>query len=296
MTPNEYLHKVIKSQTLSADSDELKALRDRRDEIEDRLRETFGSTPTIRYGGSQAKGTLVKESYDLDIVCYFPHEEDEAGETLDDIFNNVKSCLEEGYLIKPKTSALRILGTDKVDFHVDVVPGRFVDDEEKDTFLYRAIGDKSRLKTNIDVHIAHVKDSGVTDAIKLLKLWRTRNALDLKTFILELITVDLIGGSKDKLDEQLKQVLEKLRDEPENITVKDPANPSGNDLSEIWNDTIRSNVAALARSTLETIESLGWEAVFGEPPDDDDSKTIVDALKAAASTIQEPTRPWQDLR
>src|SRR5690349_8509492 len=80
MTPREYLQQLIESQTLAEDSPELKALRKRRDEIEAHLREAFGSSPNIRYGGSQAKGTLVRDSYDLDLVCYFPRDESDAGD------------------------------------------------------------------------------------------------------------------------------------------------------------------------------------------------------------------------
>jgi hypothetical protein len=35
--------------------------------------------------------------------------------------------------------------------------------------------DKKRLKTNLDVHLDHVRDSGVIDAIRLAKLWGVRN-------------------------------------------------------------------------------------------------------------------------
>src|SRR5262245_17847105 len=56
MKPEEYLRQILESQKLAEDSDALKRLRRRREEIEGRLREAYGSSPTIRYGGSQAKG------------------------------------------------------------------------------------------------------------------------------------------------------------------------------------------------------------------------------------------------
>jgi hypothetical protein len=233
MKPYEYLQKILEAQELGEDSEELKALRARRDEVEAHLREAFGDGPTIRYGGSRAKGTLIKDSYDLDLICYFERDDDEAGGTLKDIYNNVRDELAKHYLVEPKTSALRIKGIDHIDFHVDIVPGRFVDDDESDVFLYRAADDKCRLKTNIDVHIAHVKNSGVTDATKLMKLWRTRHGVALKTFVLELAVIDVLSGSDALLDEQVRTFLEKLRDEPEDIKVEDPANPIGNDLSDL---------------------------------------------------------------
>src|SRR5687767_2863600 len=152
MTPNEYLAEVLSAQTLASNSPELKDLQERRAEVEEHLREHFDdSSPTIRYGGSKAKGTLIKESYDLDIVCYFPHDDTTAGETLEDIYNNVAAALEKDYSVERKRSALRLRDKNMVDFHIDVVPGSFTDDSETDCFLYQENGEKCRLKTNLQV-------------------------------------------------------------------------------------------------------------------------------------------------
>lgn len=293
MKPEEYLQKILESQKLPEDSDDLKLLRKRRDEIETRLRTKFGSSPTIRYGGSQAKGTLIKDSYDLDIVCYFNRADDSGGTSLEEIYNSVKDELSKHYSVDPKTSALRVRGANNVDFHVDVVPGRFIDDEESyDVFLYCASGEKCRLKTNIETHIGHVRDSGVTDEIKLMKLWKARHWVPLKTFVLELAVIDVLEGTGGTLDERVREFLEKLRDEPEEINVEDSANPSGNDLSDHWNDQVRSTVSAMARSTLIAIDTAGWEAVFGKLPENSTSATL-DGLRSAAKAAPAATRPWR---
>ena len=41
----------------------------------------------------------------------------------------------------------------RLDFHLDVVPGRFTDDTKSDCFLFQNGADKERLKTNLQVHI-----------------------------------------------------------------------------------------------------------------------------------------------
>ena len=76
---------------------------------------------------------------------------------------------------------------DRLDLRVDVVPGRYVDEKGGDVFLHQTSGDKNWLKTNLDVHINHIKNSQVTDAIRLIKLWRVRNHLSVRTFVLELL-------------------------------------------------------------------------------------------------------------
>lgn len=181
MTADEYLKDVLASQTLGDDSDEVKALQKHRADVEKLIRDNFPNTAlTIRYAGSKAKGTMNKESYDLDIISYVSSGDDTAGETLEDIYTNHKSVLAKKYWVEPKGSALRLKGCDPenlgVDFHIDVVPGRFTDETQTDAYLYQSNGDKKRLKTNLDVHLDHVRDSGVIDAIRLAKLWKSATA------------------------------------------------------------------------------------------------------------------------
>lgn len=291
MTPNDYLLKTLDQQTLADDSDELQQLRDRRREVEDLLRADFGSSPSIRYGGSKSKGTMIKEAYDLDVVCYFPRDDGDAGGNLETIFENVKKSLSKKYVVLPKSSAIRLQSQNYLDFHVDVVPGRFVDDKKEDVFLHRTTGEKKRLKTNLDVHIAYVKGSGVVPAIRLMKLWRVRRGLSLKHFGLELLTIETAKSKKSAdLDTQMQHVWRTLRDDVDSITIEDPANPNGNDLTELLSDAVRQELSTTASQTLATIDSEGWEAVFGKLATSDEDKKA--AVVEAARSVSVPSRPW----
>ncbi len=107
------MEEILGNQSLSEDSEELKALKAEREKVEKILRDSFKkSSPTIKYGGSKAKGTMIKDSYDLDIICYFQHNDNEAGESLEEIYNNVKKALTAQYLVVPKSSALRLESND----------------------------------------------------------------------------------------------------------------------------------------------------------------------------------------
>lgn len=299
MNDNQYLKDILKSQNLSDDSDQLKALRGHRADVEALLRKHFeSSSPTIRYGGSVAKGTLIVESYDLDLICYFNHDDTGAGETLKDIYYNTKAALENDYLIEEKPSALRLKSRDATewgtDFHIDVVPGRYTDEDKSDVFLYQSSGEKSRLKTNLDVHLAHVKESGVIDAIRLMKLWRVRYGLSatVKNFALELLTIELLKDKKDAdLVGQLKHVWTELRDNSDSLSIEDPANPEGNDLSGLLNDAVRQALTSVASSTLVLIENSGWESVFGSV-EEEDAASKSTALRQAAAAVVTPSRPW----
>ena len=293
MTSNDYLYNVLCSQNLDLQGKEMTDLEKRRQEVEALLRKQFGSVPTIRYGGSKAKGTMIKESYDLDIVCYFPHDATCAGETLKEIYNNVLAALNTSYLVEPKGSALRLTDRSqqnyRVDFHIDVVPGRFVDDTETDTLLFRLTGEKEYLKTNLEVHINHIKKSGVVDAIRLMKLWRVRNAIHLKNFILDLLVIELLQDKKNlSLADQLIYVWEEFRDHYKSLSVQDPANPYGNDLSAEL-EAARMVLHQVASATLQQLYTYGWEAVFGKV---ESGKGKLDTLWGAASTTPKTIRPW----
>ena len=204
--------------------------------------------------------------------------------------------MEKKYLVEPKASALRLkdLNTQAlgVDFHIDVVPGRFTDDEKSDAFLCISTGEKKRLKTNLDVHIKHVKDSGVIDAIRLMKLWEVRNGLPIRNFVLELAVIKLLESKKDAArSTQLEYIWTEFRDNIENLYVEDPANPSGNDLSNLLNSTIKGILAEGAGRTLSLIGTSGWEAVFG-PVDEKRETEKTEALRRAAAAVVTPTRPW----
>ena len=297
---DQYLKDVLKSQNLAEDSDQLKTLRDHRADVEAILRKKFEeSSPTIRYGGSVAKGTLILESYDLDVICYFKHEDTSAGETLKDIYYNTKAALQNDYLVEEKPSALRLKSRDVnewgTDFHIDFVPGRYTDDEQSDTFLYQSSGEKCRLKTNLETHIAHVKDSGVIDAIRLMKLWRVRNGLVaiVKNFALELLTIKLLEGKKGSaLTDQMKYVWTELRDNHASLSIEDPANPEGNDLAELLSDAVRQSLSSVASSTLALIEKSGWESVFGSIESEEDADRKSQSLRQAAAAVVTPSKPW----
>jgi hypothetical protein len=290
MNPDEFLAKVLENQKLSFDSAEMNALWATRQEVEDLLRFVYGNAPTIRYGGSKAKNTMIRESYDLDMTCYFARDDNQAGNTLEEIYNDVARVLEKNYIVERKRSALRLTSKDparyKIYLHVDVVPGRFIDGDDGDIFLHQNEGDKYLLKTNLDVHIKHIRGSGVTDAIKLFKLWNVLNAVKVKTFVLELLVVDLLKYHKEKV----LITLQAFSDNIAELNVEDPANPIGNDLSDRL-DAVRPSLQAAAIQTLSVIEKSGWAMAF-KLPEEQTQAEKVKVLQRAAASVASPTKPW----
>ena len=126
-------------------------------------------------------------------------------------------------------------------------------------------------------------------AIRVLKLWKTRKALDVKQFAFELLIVKLLDGTDKSLPEQVKYVWTELRDRAEPMAIEDPANPTGNDLSDLLNETVWADLSAVAKSTLATLENDGWEAIFGKVSSGDDK---AEKAQRAAAAVITPSRPW----
>jgi hypothetical protein len=294
MDNNQYLQSLLKARKLTDTSPEAAQLETRRVEVEAVLKAAFpGVILSIRYAGSKIKGTMIRDSYDLDLTCYFPCDSTVAGSSLEEIYTSVSDALASGgFSPEEKTSAIRLHKGD-TDFHVDVVPGRFFDELKTDVWLHQTTGTKERLKTNLDTHIREIRDSGVVDAICLLKLWRELYSIkQAKTFILELLVVKILKDHKrDSLDAQLKLVLETFRDHADSLTVEDPANPSGNILSDAIN-SMRSSLQTMARQALDTERDGGWGKVFGSLGDDSEQNGYHLKPPDRPFIIQNPPKPW----
>jgi hypothetical protein len=236
---------------------------------------------------------MIREDYDLDEMCYFENADMEPGETLEEIYENVAAALAKHYTVRRKRSALRLSRKDGGDLRVDVVPGRYVDETRTDVFIHQNEGSKERLKTNVEVHIAHVRESGCTDVIMLVKLWRTRNAIPIKTFPLELLVIEVLSRNNwGTLETRLRRVLTTFADGIDDLHIADPANPTGNDLSHALPDKLREQLAKIARNTLDAADEHGWEHVFGKIDSGEAALPRVQVLRSAAAGIAVPTRPW----
>lgn len=296
MTTQEYLKLIIESQTLFNDSDEIKALSIEREKVEQLLREHFGNKLTIRYGGSKAKGTMIRAYYDLDIICYFNHEDISAGKTLEEIYKNVDTVLNSKYQVVYKTSALRLENKDPKNlgkyFHIDVIPGRFVDNNKDDAFMYQNNAEKGYLKTNIQKHIDHIKNSKLTDIIKIIKYWNIRNGVQMKTFVLELLVVKILAGiDQNKIDTCLNTFWDELAHKINNIKIEDPANPAGNDLSELFNQETKNILSSKALISMNLAKQNCWEKIFGEVNRLNDKEKIA-SIQIIKSRNFDAPKPW----
>jgi len=296
MSGNEYLESLLDSQKLDEHSEEWQTLDVEAAKIEAIIRDAFpNSDLNFTHGGSRAKGTMIRADYDLDEVAYFDHDDTEPGETLKEIYDNVVEVLSEHYNVRSKRSALRLRTKDDRRLWIDVVPGRYVDDAPSYVFIHQNEGDKDRLKTNIETHIAHVRDSGCTDVIMLAKFWRTLNALrrELKTFPLELLVIEVLSDNNGgNLKDRFMRVLTAFADDIDNLHIEDPANLTGNDLSHALPDALRKKISRITRNTLDAVEEHGWEHVFGQVEFAKAEFPRIEVLRSTAAAAPIRTQPW----
>ncbi len=291
MTFDQYLGVALAAQAVS--DAEIDALRRHRDDVERLLRDGLGPAARIRYGGSYAKDTMIKDSFDLDILCYFPHEYVDAGATVGEIFRSVRDTLAKAYALVTKRCALRIHNIDQTqsnrDYHVDVVPGRFVDADKDSTWLHVTTPDKERLKTSIEKHINHVQSSGRHREIRLAKLWNLRKGLGVPTFVLELLVVKAL---KEKTTGALGASMTSFWtyvQETDPLIVHDPANPAGNDLSDLLDANTQGRMKQAAKDALAAIEANDWPRILGPV----DEKKAEARIKSAAAGVS-IAKPWSE--
>jgi hypothetical protein len=248
------------------------------------------------YTGSMAKGTMVRESYDLDIVCRFPVDESES---LKDLYERTYQSLAKTHTVQKKVSAVRVLSLESNDekprdFHIDVVPVRLFDEKTGDAFIYQSSNDQERLKTNIQVHVNYVKDSGLRDTIRLAKLWKVRHQFAIRTFVLEILAVRFLEKPSGDLESNMIRFLSVCRDSLPTARLLDPAN-SNNVISDLMTDADKELVSNHASQDLENLDGesedearvRAWMSILRESP-----RQVEDTIAPPEVLVRQPPKPW----
>jgi sugar phosphate isomerase/epimerase len=227
------------------------AVRARRAEVETLLRGGWPEgAPRFYYGGSFAKHTAIAAQFDLDVVVYFPAETPAGPRAL---YEAVEARLRAaGHVPARHNVSLRLRYTP--GWHIDVVPGRAVDAEYEYARLWadeRAAERQTSLKRHIE--LARSLDR---DTLKLLKLWRCRNALPVGSFLLELAAARALRDFAGTPDDRFARVLRFLAEELESARLVDPANSN----NVVTDDIEWSRKREVAQAAAQALEGP-WERV-----------------------------------
>ncbi|MEH7076231.1 SMODS domain-containing nucleotidyltransferase [Neobacillus drentensis] len=266
MTITEYLELLLDEEKIKDEDKE--EITKKRNEVETAIREKFkDKVKTVKYSGSIAKHTAINSSKDLDLAIHFKKE---AFSTLKEMYDSVYEFLDEKYNVRKQKVSIGLS-----EFDVDVVPGRRIDEEDdsnNDVFLYRS-DDDSRIKTNIEKHKTHITASGCRDTIKLMKIWKNKWNVKFKSFAMELLVIQTINDSTfTGLKDRMKEVLEYIVENIEDINLIDPAN-SNNNVADVIEDYKKLFMKTTALNCLSYLENAGddqdsqlsaWKKVFND--------------------------------
>ncbi|TLU70549.1 nucleotidyltransferase domain-containing protein [Lichenicoccus roseus] len=203
-----------------------------------------GYLSSISPSGSFAKGTANHSGTDIDLFISLTQN---TPDSLKEIYNKLlRKMTEAGYQPKAQNVSINVQVN---GYSVDLVPARRQDGYSQDHSLFRRRAD-TWTKTNVATHISRISQSGRTQEIRAIKLWRNQKGLDFPSFYLELTVLDALFNARGSLSQNVWKVFEYLRNSFLAARVMDPANTNNiisDDLTAAEKTTIRNAaVRALA--------------------------------------------------
>jgi hypothetical protein len=206
------------------------------------------------FSGSIAKGTSISLGSDADIFLSLSSI---TPDSLKDIHDSLFSVfLQSGY--SPRLQNVSI-GVSHNGYKIDLVPGRRQSQFGDDHSLYRR-KDNSWTKTNISTHVRTIAQSNRLDEIRLAKIWKYRNNLDIPSFYLELAVLRALTGTRSgQLERNIQTVFEYLSSNFTSDVILDPANTNNriSDDLNAYEKSIIAHAASLAASS-STWRNVVW--------------------------------------
>jgi hypothetical protein len=206
---------------------------------------------SIKLSGSFAKGTSVKGGTDVDLFVSFLSS---VVAPLRDIYQDVFDFA-QAIGLAPKKQNVSIC-IQYGGYSVDLVPGRRQPDSIDYHWIFRRrVG--TWMQTNIDKQITYVKSSGRANDIRLCKIWRNLNNIDLPSALLELSVIEALRANRSLSPaDRFVSVLRYLSELLPTARLVDVSN-GNNVISDELNQTEKKAIAAAAKRSLES----EWEKV-----------------------------------
>lgn len=205
----------------------------------------------VQFSGSYAKHTAISLGTDVDLFLSL-----DSNEPVKNLYWSLfQFCVEQRLQAQAQNVSIRVQSN---GVNVDLVPGRKQQGNTEDHTLYRR-KKNSWVQTNVAQHIRLIGNSGRTEEIRALKIWRERNRLDFPSFYLELTTLDALRYSRDQsLANRVWSVLQYLASEFKQARVIDPAN-SNNVISDDLGPEEKREIAVAAEKCLMLRQ---WEQIL----------------------------------
>lgn len=212
--------------------------------------------------GSRAKGTAISIASDVDYLVSLASECNANNGGLKACYDTLFTKLNGIYYpVKKQNVSVRL---NLHGLSVDITPARKMSGNTNYHTLHVSKSQTWK-QTNIQKHINDISQSGRTNEIKLLKIWRELNKLDFPSIYLEYLLVDniLFNKTKDasKLADNVWHVfneLAKTQGNPLFARIVDPAN-SNNILSDLMTTAEKNTIINYAKAA-KTVAN--WNQIF----------------------------------
>lgn len=253
---DNYLHNVLSENNIRGNRTLNAIAVKKRDQIKNFLSNEFNEMLVgnpVNWG-STARGTAVGDNFDFDIIVPFSGS---SFTSLEEMYDAVYEALYRKFdgantkVRKQKRSLGVTFYVNGLELHFDVVPGREINDYRTDKELNLFVRpdnfwtNTSRMKTNLDAHRSMtVNRPEERKVVKLLKLYRDRNALSAKSTVIQLIVMRAFDHQPPaySLANNLVYAMEYIAENLATLRLLDPAN-SGNVVSESMSSYDRNRLA-----------------------------------------------------
>lgn len=259
-----YLDKVLAAENLKSDPYLYQAMLAKRQEIKTWLSVEFDTllVSMPEDAGSFANRTAIVSNYDLDIVVPFKRS---SYNSLEEMYNDVYSAINTKFgntanVIK-QTKAISIeFETNKLRVYIDIVPGREINnykiDRELNLFVTRRNfwNSNSSFKTKVRNQML-INNTRARKIVKLLKIYKERNILDLPSVIIDhCVSIrpnmsDYKYSTKENLLDSMRNLANKLGQNK----LRDNAN-TNNNLNNKVDSFNKSHIISLLYSDIDKIE------------------------------------------
>lgn len=250
MTPNEYLWKILEREHVSS----LPVLHAAQALYPDIRRWAGDSLVDIYPSGSYAKGTANKNGADIDLFISIS---ESLSNNLEEIYDSLKDFM-VGYNPRMKNVSINVrIKTYGVEYSVDLVPGKRQNPYSQDHSLWVS-RTRTWQKTNIQKHIATVRNAGFQKESRIIKLWSHQKRLEFPSFCIELAVIAALQGKNGDIASNVTDVFHWIANNITVVSLIDPANSNN-----VVSDTLtKAEKTAIKNAATAALMARNWSDVI----------------------------------
>lgn len=275
--------------------------------------------------GSYARNTMIRPRDDrkFDVDFFLAFSQKDYGETeLPDLLGIVKNTLEEiknddTDIVEIQEQKRSIGVIYKDNFQIDVIPAIQIEKDKKykifDKNTLQAVESNPKLHGSNLTSANEVSESGgvkrLVPIVKLLKFWKRGKCDYLKSFHLEMLAVEILGGEEiSSYSQGLTKFFANAEKNLQSAGMKDPANEDNIIDAYLDDDGTRTELIGLineenqiAEKAIE-LENEGkndeavkeWKKIFEKEENDNSTKNQPSSSRPTVIN-RSPSKPWRNV-